>query len=155
MLRMIGYVVVGVVALVIVGTILLYVQAQRVEAPENVNNGDIEPCPQTPNCVSTLDEDEQHGIDPIAYTGTQDDARARLVSVLEGMPRTVVMNEQDNYVYALSRSPTMGFPDDLEFVFDDAAKVINLRSAARMGQSDLGKNRERIEEIRRRFNAAG
>lgn len=152
MIRIIGYVVGGVVVLVVVATILFYLRAQMIDAPENVNNGEIDPCPETPNCVSTLDTDEEHGIEPIAYSGSMDEARARLVTVLEDLPRTTVMTEQDTYVYAVSRSPTMGFPDDLEFVFDDEAKVINLRSAARMGQSDLGKNRERIETIRSAFN---
>jgi uncharacterized protein (DUF1499 family) len=130
---------------------LTYYRARTIQRPDNVNNGSIKPCPATPNCVSTLDTDETHAIAPITYAGSLDAARAQLVTVLRGLPKTEVITEEPTYVYAESRSPTMGFPDDLEFVFDDDAKHIQLRSAARMGKGDLGKNRERIEEIRRRF----
>jgi len=40
------------------------------------------------------------------------------------------------------------FIDDVEFVFDDATKMIQFRSASRTGYSDLGVNRRRMEEIR-------
>jgi uncharacterized protein (DUF1499 family) len=43
--------------------------------------------------------------------------------------------------------------DDVDLLFDDKAKVIHFRSAARLGRRDFGVNRERMEEIRRRFQA--
>jgi uncharacterized protein (DUF1499 family) len=46
----------------------------------------------------------------------------------------------------------MGFVDDVEFLIDDSAKVIHVRSASRLGQSDLGVNRQRIETIRVKLN---
>jgi uncharacterized protein (DUF1499 family) len=46
----------------------------------------------------------------------------------------------------------MGFVDDVEFLVDDAAKVIHVRSASRLGESDMGVNRSRIEAIRTQFN---
>jgi uncharacterized protein (DUF1499 family) len=46
----------------------------------------------------------------------------------------------------------MTFTDDLEFWFDPTQALIHLRSASRLGESDLGKNRSRMENIRRRFN---
>jgi uncharacterized protein (DUF1499 family) len=45
----------------------------------------------------------------------------------------------------------MGFVDDVEFWFDPAAGVVQLRSASRVGRGDLGVNRQRIEAIRRRL----
>jgi uncharacterized protein (DUF1499 family) len=42
----------------------------------------------------------------------------------------------------------MGFVDDLEFYFPREESVIHLRSAARLGESDLGVNRRRLEQIR-------
>jgi uncharacterized protein (DUF1499 family) len=46
----------------------------------------------------------------------------------------------------------MGFVDDVEFLLDDSAKVIHVRSASRLGESDLGVNRKRIETIRAKLN---
>lgn len=45
----------------------------------------------------------------------------------------------------------MGFVDDVEFYLDEDTKVIHVRSASRLGQSDLGVNRKRIETIRTEF----
>ena len=38
-------------------------------------------------------------------------------------------------------------------MFDDNAKTIHFRSASRIGYSDLGVNRRRMEEIRKAFAA--
>jgi uncharacterized protein (DUF1499 family) len=46
----------------------------------------------------------------------------------------------------------MGFVDDVEFFLDEGANVIHVRSASRLGQSDLGVNRKRVETIRAKFN---
>ncbi len=54
----------------------------------------------------------------------------------------------DNYLYAQYTSPLMKYVDDVEFWFDPSANVIQVRSASRLGQSDLGANRKRIEAVR-------
>jgi uncharacterized protein (DUF1499 family) len=46
----------------------------------------------------------------------------------------------------------MGFVDDVEFYVDPAEKVVQVRSASRLGESDLGVNRKRIEAIRSKFS---
>ncbi len=134
-----------------IGGGLGYYRAQTIPRPDNVGKGDIKPCPDSPNCVSSVDTDELHGIAPIAYDGSLEAAREHLLTVLRGLPRTDIVMEERTYILAESRSPTMGFPDDMEFLFDDDAKEIQVRSAARMGQGDLGKNRERVERIREQF----
>lgn len=154
MLRIVLYVVLGLAGLGVIGLIAGYVQAQRVPAPDNVNNGTLAPCPDAPNCVSSLATDTEHGMEPIPYTGTQAEAQAKLMTIINDLPRATVITEQPGYVYVETRSPTMGFPDDVEFVFDDDNKQIQFRSAARMGRDDLNKNRERMEAIRTAFLAA-
>ena len=50
----------------------------------------------------------------------------------------------------------MRFVDDVEFYFPPAESgkiMIQVRSASRVGHSDFGVNRERIEQIRAEFNA--
>ncbi|MFP3434908.1 DUF1499 domain-containing protein, partial [Paraburkholderia sp. SIMBA_061] len=56
-------------------------------------------------------------------------------------------------LYAEFKSKLMGFVDDVEFHKDDVNQVINVRSASRLGKSDLGVNRKRVEEIRQQLQA--
>lgn len=50
--------------------------------------------------------------------------------------------------------PTTLFVDDSEFLLDRERQAIQVRSASRLGYSDLEKNRSRMEEIREQFNKA-
>jgi uncharacterized protein (DUF1499 family) len=64
------------------------------------------------------------------------------------MPRTTIIESTDSYLYAEFASQLLGFVDDVEFYLDPAESVIQVRSASRLGQSDLGVNRQRVEAIR-------
>jgi uncharacterized protein (DUF1499 family) len=71
-----------------------------------------------------------------------------LVKVLNVVPRTEIVTQQAAYIRTKSTSRIMGFVDDTEFYFPADEPVIHVRSAARLGQSDLGVNRRRLEQIR-------
>lgn len=117
--------------------------------------GRLSPCPRTPNCVSTqAPAGSSKRMDPIPYTGSLDRARAKLVEVLRNYPRTRLVREEPGYLKAECRSALFRFVDDVEFVFDDGAKRIHFRSASRLGRSDFGVNRKRMEEISAAFLAA-
>jgi uncharacterized protein (DUF1499 family) len=97
-------------------------------------------------------------MDPIPYTGSLDEARARLLGVLRDYPRTRIVSDpglEPHYLKAECRSQVFRFVDDVEFVFDDGAKQIHFRSASRLGFRDFGVNRNRMEEIRAAFEATG
>lgn len=113
-----------------------------------VNNGKLAPCPTSPNCVSSQSSDVGHSIAPLTYTSTPEQAIAKLKSVINSLPRTKIITENKDYLYAEFKSALMGFVDDVEFYLDRKANVIQVRSASRLGQSDLGVNRKRIETIR-------
>jgi len=117
-----------------------------------IQSGKLAACPGTPNCVNSQSQDAQSKIEPLAYSSTPAQAMAKLKTVIEDMERTNIITETDNYLYAEFTSKLMGFVDDVEFLLDDSAKVIHVRSASRLGQSDLGVNRKRIEAIREKFN---
>ena len=108
-----------------------------------VKDGKLAPCPGTPNCVSSQSEDAQFKIDPLPPVTIAD-----LKTIVANMERTTIIEETDNYLYAEFKSKLMGYVDDVEFYLDPDANVIQVRSASRLGQSDLGVNRKRIEEIR-------
>jgi len=117
-------------------------------------DGMLLPCPSSPNCVSSQAPDEQHRIAPLAYSGSVDVAMKRLTAVIRSLPRTSVITDTGAYLHVEFTSALFRFVDDVEFLADDGAEIIHVRSASRLGTSDLGVNRKRIEEIRNRWQAA-
>ena len=115
---------------------------------------ELAPCPDRPNCVSSLAEDTEHRIEPLPLEGTPEEALARLRRIIEEMPRTSVDEIGDGYLKARFRSRIMRFVDDLELVVDAETGVVHVRSASRIGYSDWGVNRKRVEEIRARLKSA-
>ena len=121
--------------------------------PENigVTNGKLVPCPSTPNCVSSQSEDAEHSIQPLSYQGDGEEAISTLKDIINQQEKTQIISESDGYLYAQFTSHWMGFVDDVEFFVNEDKGVIDVRSASRLGESDLGVNRERIETIRQVF----
>ncbi len=119
-----------------------------------VTTGKLAPCPSSPNCVSSqaIESDQEHRVGAIAYKSSAT-ALANLKSVIEGMERTKIIDATDDYLYVEFTSGLMGFVDDVEFYLDQDAGVLQVRSASRLGESDLGVNRKRVEEIRSKFAA--
>ena len=113
-----------------------------------IRDGNLAACPNTPNCVLSQSSDAEHSIKPLTYNSTPSEAMANLKSVIQAMKKTKIITENKNYLYAEFTSAIMGFVDDVEFYLDEDAKVIHVRSASRLGKSDLGVNRKRIETIR-------
>ena len=116
---------------------------------------ELKPCPQSPNCVSTQTDQEAKKRDPIAYTGSLADAKARLMKAIDAMPRTRLKTEAENYLHYTFKTRIIPFIDDVEFLFDDEAKLIHYRSASRVGHSDMGANARRMGKVVAAFQAAG
>ena len=72
----------------------------------------------------------------------------RLVTLVAGEPRVRIIVQQPGYLYAEFTSRWLGFVDDVEFLLDEPRARIDVRSASRLGYSDLGVNRRRIEHLR-------
>lgn len=113
----------------------------------------LPPCPSTPNCVSTQAERARQRMEPIPYEGPLGVARGRMLRVLRSLPRTTLVEEGPALLRAECRSLVFRFVDDVEIRFDDAAKLIHFRSASRLGRSDFGVNRARMERVRSDFLA--
>lgn len=125
------------------------------ERPDNlgVRDGRLTPCPASPNCVTSMGGSDRQHIAPLTFTGDATAALARLQAVLAARPDTKILSAADDYLRV--EFHTTLFVDDGEFLLDRAAGRIEVRSASRLGYSDLGKNRSRLEEIRGQFLAAG
>ncbi len=127
---------------------LLATASARGEAPR------LEPCPETPNCVSTQAERADQKMTPIPFTEDLDSARERLVAILEAEPRVSFEVVDERRIDSVFTTRWMRFKDDVVFLFDPEAGVIHFRSASRIGRSDLGANRERMERLTRAFEQA-
>ncbi|MGR9073995.1 MAG: DUF1499 domain-containing protein, partial [Gammaproteobacteria bacterium] len=111
----------------------------------------LRPCPDSPNCVSSLSESASHRIAPIAYNTSAEEALEKIKSVLLSFPRTRLLSEADRYLHVEFKTAFFKFTDDVEIVLDDEEKLIHLRSASRAGYWDFGVNRSRVEAIRTKF----
>ena len=92
-------------------------------------------------------------MDPIPYAGSPEQARGRLLAVLRAWPRARIVREEPGAITVECRSRIFRFVDDVDFRFDDEARLIHFRSASRLGRRDFGVNRQRMEEMRRRYLA--
>lgn len=111
-------------------------------------NRTLTPCPDSPNCVSSLAADVDHRVNPLRYGGSLSEAREQVLSVLRSMERMKLVAEESHYIHAEFSSALFRFVDDVELYFPVDAKVIHVRSASRTGYYDFGVNRSRIERIR-------
>lgn len=137
---------------------LLYIAIVGVScmsSPKNIGlvDGKLHPCPSSPNCVSSQSEQADKKVDPLKYKGDYVVAKKKLKDVLGSLPRVKVVKETEKYLHAEATTFFFRFVDDCEFLIDDEHKVIHVRSASRVGHSDLGVNRKRVESIREKFQA--
>ncbi len=121
------------------------------ERPDNlgVRNGQLTGCPNSPNCVSSQAADGSHRIAPLVFKNGPEPAFARLKQTLMQRRDTAIIEERPGYLRVEFR--TTLFVDDGEFLLDGEQRLIHVRSASRLGYSDLGKNRSRLEDIRRQW----
>jgi len=115
------------------------------------DTGSLPSCPDTPNCVSSLSTDKRHAIEPLRYHGDRAKVQQTLLEVIGSLKRARVVAVKGNRIHTEFTSVLFRFVDDVDFLFDDVDKMIHVRSASRIGWSDLGVNRRRVEDIRRRF----
>ncbi|MFO8038585.1 MAG: DUF1499 domain-containing protein [Sodalinema sp.] len=121
--------------------------------PDNlgVTSGELAPCPSSPNCVSSQSSDLEHKTAPLPIQESPNQAIQRLQEILEAQDNAEIITAEPDYLYAEFTSNIMGFVDDVEFWADTDENVIQVRSASRLGESDLGVNRQRVESIRAKF----
>ncbi len=110
------------------------------------------PCPDSPNCVSSLSDNDKHFIKPFEYSDSVENARQKLIDILENSRGVRLARIESDYLHAEFRSSIFRFVDDVEFYFPAEGSIIHVRSASRMGYYDFGANRRRTERLRAAFN---
>jgi uncharacterized protein (DUF1499 family) len=120
-----------------------------------IADGELLPCPPTPNCVVSQADpaDATHHVAPITFHGDPAKVWAALADAVRATAGATILDEQAGYLRAEFVSRVLGFVDDVEFRLDSGAKRIHVRSASRLGRSDFGVNRARVEAIRARLAA--
>ena len=108
-------------------------------------------CPDSPNCVSTMEAREGHAIAPYRYRTSLPEAKAALKQIVSEWSRTTLVKEEGEYLKFEVRSFLWQFVDDVEFWFEEATQTVHFRSASRTGYSDFGVNRRRMEDLRRKL----
>lgn len=119
------------------------------EKPQLVN-GKLRPCPGTPNCVSSESTNPIFRIAPLAFSGSPEQAWATLKLVVREQGGTEQYEDKE-YLWSTFTVPVFGFVDDVEFRLSATEGVIHVRSASRLGISDLGVNRGRVDQLRTAF----
>jgi len=116
-----------------------------------ISGGQLAPCPDSPNCVSSFEQksDETHYIDAYLIKGdNQQHAWASLQALIEKNSSAEIIKQDDQYIHAEYTSGIMKFVDDTEFLLDKENNSVQLRSASRLGYKDFDVNRDRLEAIR-------
>jgi len=110
----------------------------------------LTPCPDgSQKCVSTLDTQEYCAMEPVPFTGSAADAKAAVLKVVAGHPRTAVVEDEADYVKAIFKTRMIRFKDTVEFEIDADDSVVHFRSeSVPYAGSDLGANRKRMTVVR-------
>ena len=153
-----------VVALIVIAGVLAgQLGLLKGKAPTDlgVHEGRLKPPSKTPNSVSSqavLYPDHPQlayaSIAPLQLKGDATATLARIGSIIEGMDGGQIVKREPGYLYAQFTTQIMKYVDDAEFWFDPAAGIIQVRSSSRLGSSDLGVNRKRIEFIRQKLGSS-
>ncbi len=146
---------VAIIAILIVAYFIYLGHVSRGGSAPGIVGKALAPCPASPNCVCSENRrDEAHFIEPLPLGGMPPaQAMQSLRAVVEQLGGRIE-SSRDDYISASFGSSLFGFVDDVEFRADEALQVIQVRSASRVGHSDLGANRKRVESIRLRLAAA-
>lgn len=129
---------------------LFYYKAlkSRSGAAPGLVSGRLTECPSSPNCIcSEYPDDTAHYAAPIALVGEPGEQLAVVKAAIEAQGGEVVVVRSD-YLAATFTSGFFGFVDDLEVRLDESARLLHLRSASRVGHSDLGANRKRVAALK-------
>ncbi len=118
--------------------------------PDADNTLSLTPCPPSPNCAST-----EHSIGRPVLALTPEQAWRAIIAIVSKLPRTTISYQDGYYLRAESRSFVFRFTDDVEIYLDAANNQLVMRSASRLGYSDLGVNARRLKKLIAQFKAQG
>lgn len=142
----------GLAALVLLGLAPVALAFASCRAAEvGLVEGHLRPCPSSPNCVCSEFPEDDAAIAPLVFPGEPRESFRALLDFLRTEPRAEIVLAEEGYAHVVFRSRLFRFRDDVELRLDPEGQRIHVRSASRVGYSDLGANRARIESLRQRW----
>lgn len=105
-------------------------------------------CPDTPNCVSSMTADNAHKIEALSLSDNPALSLDSIAALIKQQTNTQIVTLESGYLHATYKTKVLGFIDDVEMLQLPQSDVIEVKSASRLGRSDFGINRKRIEELR-------
>lgn len=105
-------------------------------------------CPGSPNCQGSDSSREEQRVAPFSTKGSTAETMAALETLIGSQERAELVRRDADYLHAVFTTPLMGFADDVEFLVDEASDTVRVRSASRLGHSDLGANAKRLARLR-------
>lgn len=149
-------VVVSLLAVIAVAfAVLGWWSARMAPATAGVRDGRLAACAAAPHCVCSdvgTSSDSVHWVEAIAVPAVSDEVRWRVIREVLAASGARTVAQDAGYLHATYTSSLFRFVDDLELRMDGAR--LQLRSTSRVGYSDLGANRQRVEDLRVRLSAA-
>ena len=140
------------IALFVISAVLLTVLSCASNPPKvQLADGRLRACPKSPNCVSSESGSASSRVEPLTFWGAPEKAWRDLEETIREMGGKI-QEEHDGYLWATFTSRLFRFVDDVEFRVVSSDGMIHVRSGSRVGYSDLGVNRRRVEKIRTIFN---
>lgn len=134
---------------------LMWAINARTRRPEHTRSGadpaSLPACPASPNCVCSQDPDPGHAIEALTVPAHVPESAAfdHAVERILRLPGARLVRRSDRYAHVEFRTRVLRFVDDVELLAVPGTRTIHVRSASRLGYSDLGTNRRRIEGLRR------
>lgn len=139
---------------VIVLTFSVLLTACSGSRPDNLGvvNSSLTACPDTPNCVSSDSHDVEHYVPAFQLEQAADIVWEEIKAYIKQQSNMQIVFEKADYMHVESTSSLLGFVDDFELHLRQQEGIIAVRSASRLGHSDFGVNKQRVEDLYRELN---
>lgn len=140
--------------IVAMGVIVIYMVVKNNLTPKNlgVNNGKLSKMPNKPNAVSSQTDDKDKKVEVLEFKENLEDSKEHVIMAIKTYGNAKIIKNENNYIYAVFTTGKMKYHADVEFYFDESEKLIQFRSASRIGYSDMGLNRERYNKLIEVYN---
>lgn len=114
---------------------------------DEAGNATLASCNGSMNCVSSTATTKNNKVEPFKVSTPVTDTIDVYAELITAMTGTAIVDRRSNYLHATFKTRLMGYTDDLELLLDEN-NALQVRSASRLGKSDLGANRKRVEHLR-------
>ncbi|MFT5819440.1 MAG: hypothetical protein ACI8ZM_000664 [Crocinitomix sp.] len=111
------------------------------------NKTPLKPCPNSPNCVSTVETKARKRMNPLHFKGDQEASKAKLKEIILIIEGASLIVEDSTYLLFEFSTSVGKYIDDVAFYFEQSTQLIHFRSASRKGYGDFGANKRRMKKI--------